>query len=155
MKTRIGWREWLVLPELKIPGIKATIDTGARTSSLHAFFVETTSHQGLEMVRFGVHPLQFREDVQCICWAPLKERRLVTDSGGHSEERLVIESPIRLGGLEHRIELTLTNRDSMKFRMLLGRSALQALGAVVDPCHSYLLGKSLKKAYFNPRESNL
>lgn len=152
MKTRIGWREWLILPELNISGIKAKIDTGARTSSLHAFFVETSWHQDVEMVRFGVHPLQYRDDVECLCRVPLKERRRVTDSGGHSEERLVIESPIRLGGLEHRIELTLTNRDSMKFRMLLGRSALQALDVVVDPCHSYLLGRSLKKACLNPKE---
>jgi len=114
---------------------------------LHAFFVETSSAQGVEIVRFGVHPLQYRNDVACLCQAPLKERRIVTDSGGHREERLVIESCIRLGGLERSIELTLTNRDSMKFRMLLGRSALQTLEAVVDPRHSYLTGKSLKKEY--------
>lgn len=153
MEICLGWREWLVLPELKIPGIKAKIDTGARTSSLHAFWVETTNDQGVEIVRFGVHPLQYRKDVECLCWAPIKERRLVTDSGGHREERLVIESSIRLGGLECSIDLTLTNRDSMKFRMLLGRSAVQTLNAVVDPRHSYLLGKSLKSAYFNKGNS--
>jgi len=147
MNTSIGWREWISLPELQVPGIKAKIDTGARTSALHAFFVEPFRKDGVAMVRFGVHPLRKREDLELICTAPVKERRLVTDSGGHKEERFVIETLIKLGLHLCPIEITLTNRDSMKFRMLLGRSALQKLEFLVDSKHSYLIGKSLRKAY--------
>ncbi len=150
MISCIGWRERLSLPELQIPGIKAKIDTGARTSALHAFFVEPYQEDGLDMVRFGVHPLQRRGDIERICTAPVKEMRRVTDSGGHEEERYVIETAIQLGGYLRTIEMTLANRDNMKFRMLLGRSALQNLGLAVDSKCSYLLGKSLKKKYLPP-----
>lgn len=143
----IGWREWLALPELDLPGIKAKVDTGARTSALHAYFVEPYTEGGREFVRFGVHPLPRRNRIERICRAPVKECRLVTDSGGHREERYVIETLIGLGELRARIELTLTNRDTMKFRMLLGRSALQQLGLLVDPGRSYLLGPSLRRRY--------
>lgn len=143
----IGWREWLALPELEIPGVKAKIDTGARTSALHAFYVEPYRAGDIEMVRFGVHPLQKRDDIELCCTAPVLEKRLVADSGGHSEERYVIETLIQLGPLSQRIEMTLTNRDTMKFRMLLGRSALQKLGLPVDANKSYQLGKSLVSAY--------
>ncbi len=152
MSPSLGWREWLSMPELKIPGIKAKIDTGARTSALHTFFVEPYLEDGVEMLRFGVHPLQGREDIELICRAPVKERRQVTDSGGHREERFVIETLIRLGDHSKRIEMTLTNRDTMKFRMLLGRSALQKLGLPVDSSRSYLLGKSLQKEYLSLKE---
>ena len=153
----LGWREWLSLPELGIPGIKAKIDTGARTSALHAYFVEPYREAGREMVRFGVHPLPRREDIALICTAPIKERRQVTDSGGHREERFVIESEIRLGDRAYRIEMTLTNRDSMKFRMLLGRSALQTIGLPIDAGRSYLVGKSLRKRYdsYSRKEQSL
>lgn len=152
MTTCLGWREWLALPDLDIPGIKAKIDTGARTSALHAYFVEPYRENGVAMVRFGVHPLQGRDDIARICRAQVKQRRQVTDSGGHSEERYVIETRVRLGGIERCIEMTLTNRDTMKFRMLLGRSALQELGLLVDSSRSYLIGRSLKQAYFPPKE---
>lgn len=152
MNPRLGWREWLSLPELNIPGIKAKIDTGARTSSLHAYFVEPYHEGGIEMVRFGVHPLQGREDIEVICASPVKERRQVTDSGGHREERFVIETTILLGAQRKKIEMTLTNRDTMKFRMLLGRRALQDLGLLVDSSRSYLIGKSLKEKYISTGE---
>ena len=155
MNTAIGWREWLSLPELQIPGIKAKVDTGARTSALHAFFVEPFQKDGVEMVRFGVHPLRKHEEIELICTAQVKERRLVTDSGGHTEERFVIETPIKLGPHLCTIEITLTNRDTMKFRMLLGRSALQKLDFLVDSSHSYLIGKSLRKEYFPKKELSL
>lgn len=153
MNQNIGWREWLSLPELGIPGIKAKVDTGARTSSLHAYFVEPYHEGEIEMVRFGVHPLQGREDIELICTSPVKECREVSDSGGHREERFVIETSIQLGSHLRKIELTLTNRDSMKFRMLLGRRALQDLGLLVDSDRSYLIGKSLKKSYQIPKEN--
>jgi hypothetical protein len=107
---------------------------------------------GIAMVRFGVHPLRKREDIELICTAPVKERRLVTDSGGHREQRFVIETLVKLGKHLCPIEITLTNRDTMKFRMLLGRSALQELGFLVDSSHSYLIGKSLRKAYIPQKD---
>jgi len=154
-QTIIGWREWLALPDIGLPGIKAKVDTGARTSALHAYFVEPFQENGRALVRFGVHPLPRRSSVNRICQAPVKECRLVTDSGGHREERYVIETTIRLGALSFVTEVTLTNRDTMKFRMLLGRSALQQIGAMVDPVRSYLLGPSLRRVYVDKQEGAL
>jgi hypothetical protein len=148
----IGWREWLALPDIGLPGIKAKVDTGARTSALHAYFVEPFQQDGQALVRFGVHPLPRRSSVSRTCQAPVKACRLVTDSGGHREERYVIETTIRLGALSFVTEMTLTNRDTMKFRMLLGRSALQQIGALVDPVRSYLLGPSLRRTYVVKQE---
>jgi hypothetical protein len=141
----IGWREWLALPELGIPAIKAKIDTGARTSALHAYFVEPFVRDGCAWVRFGVHPLPRRQSLELVCEAPVKDRRLVSDSGGHKEWRYVIETQLALAGHRQRIELTLTNRDTMLFRMLLGRTALQ--GLLVDPQSSCLTGRELRRTY--------
>ncbi len=141
--TIIGWREWLALPELLIPAIKAKVDTGARTSALHAYFVEPFARDGVQMVRFGVHPLQKRLDLEIICEAPVKDYRSVSDSGGHKEMRYVIETTMQLGTLSRTIEMTLTNRDNMKFRMLLGRTALA--GMQVAPDKSYLIGRKSHK----------
>ena len=135
----LGWREWLALPELNIPAIKAKVDTGARTSALHAFFVEPFEKNGLQMVRFGVHPLQKRLDLEIICEAEVKDFRSVSDSGGHREMRYVIETVVQLGALSKKIEMTLTNRDNMKFRMLLGRTAMNGLQVLPDK--SYLTGR--------------
>jgi hypothetical protein len=139
----IGWREWLALPELHVPYIKAKIDTGARTSALHAFFVEPFIKDDQQMVRFGVHPLQKRLDVEIFCEAPVKDFREVSDSGGHREMRYVIETEILLGEYSRRIEMTLTNRDNMKFRMLLGRTAMEGLQVIPD--QSYLTGRKRHK----------
>ena len=139
----IGWREWLALPELQVPAIKAKIDTGARTSALHAFFVEPFTKEGRQMVRFGVHPLQKRLDVEIFCEAPVKDFREVSDSGGHREMRYVIETTILIGDLPRQIEMTLTNRDNMKFRMLLGRTAMEGLQVIPD--QSYLKGRKRHK----------
>jgi len=135
----LGWREWLSLPELRIPAIKAKIDTGARTSALHAFFVEPFKQNGIEMVRFGVHPLQKRQDLEVVCLAKVVDFRSVSDSGGHREMRYVIETDVAIGTITKRIEITLTNRDNMKFRMLLGRTAMS--GITVAPEKSYLTGR--------------
>ncbi|MDT8375392.1 MAG: RimK/LysX family protein [Mariprofundaceae bacterium] len=139
-KILLGWREWLALPELGIEQIKAKVDTGARTSALHTFELETFSEGGIARVRFSIHPDQHDLSIVRECVAELVDERNVTDSGGHHELRPVILTPIYLGGITKNIEITLTNRESMKFRMLLGRTAMCG-SFTVDPERSYLLGK--------------
>jgi len=150
LRPCIGWREWLALPELGIPAIKVKVDTGARTSALHAYFVETFRRDHANWVRFTVHPLRRRGDLVVTCAARLLDQRVVRDSGGHPERRYVIETPLRLGDLEWRAELTLTARDRMLFRMLLGRTALSDR-FLVDPHASYLASTRPALAALYPR----
>lgn len=136
----VGWREWLALPELGLLAIKAKIDTGAKTSALHAFQVDPFKRSGQDFVRFQMHPLQNNSELVVNCEAMLLDQRQVTDSGGHQEMRYVIETRMLLGDLERPIQLTLTNRDSMRFRMLLGRQAMEK-HIIVDPAASYICGR--------------
>jgi hypothetical protein len=135
----VGWREWVALPELGIRRLKAKVDTGARTSALHAFYVQRFHQDGRDLVRFRIHPRQRSDRQQLECVAAVADERAVTDSGGHTERRLVIHTPILMGQRKWDIEVTLTDRDSMQFRMLLGRSAMRD-GVLVDPAQSYLCG---------------
>lgn len=141
MKKILGWREWVILPELELPPIKAKVDTGARSSCLHAFNIATFDRDGNPWARFGIHPHQHDLQTEIYCEAPISDARPVTDSGGHTETRIVITSRLKLGNWNDLVEITLTNRDSMRFRMLLGRTTLIKGGFSVDPAESYLLGK--------------
>ena len=136
----VGWREWVLLPELGLPVVKAKIDTGARTSCLHAFSVEPFNKDGKEWVRFGIHPYQDDTETEVYSEAEVIDKRVVTDSGGHKEERYVISTDIMLVNQRWPIEITLTNRDNMLFRMLLGRTAMKQK-IIVNPSESFLLGE--------------
>ena len=142
----IGWREWLCLPAIGVDGIKAKIDTGARTSCLHTNDHEEFARGGCRWVRFHLHPLRRRPDIELSCESPIIDYREVKDSGGHGELRPFIRTTARIGDYEWEIDLSLTDREGMKFRMLLGREALSD-HFVINPSASYVLGKSLAHEY--------
>lgn len=136
----IGWREWLALPELGIGAVKAKVDSGARSSALHAFDIEFFQRGDQRMVRFQVHPWQ-RNTVETVAAeAPLAGERLVRNSGGIETLRPVIVTQLELLGERWPIELTLTARDLMGFRMLLGREGVRRR-FLIDAARSYLAGK--------------
>ena len=151
-KPALGWREWLGFPDLGIPQIKAKVDTGARTSCLHAFYVKPFDREGASWVRFGIHPRQDDTSEEIHCEAPIKDRRKVRDSGGHEEYRYVIETMVSIGKDRHLAEVTLTDRDSMKFRVLLGRTAFRGK-YLVDAGRSYLQGKRKRRPKVAPQVS--
>ncbi|MCA1935250.1 MAG: 30S ribosomal protein S6--L-glutamate ligase [Asticcacaulis sp.] len=128
-----GWEEWVGLPDLALPAIKAKVDTGARTSALHAVDIEVFGTPERPRVRFVVNPVPGRYDIEVACSADLKDQREITSSNGETEWRYVIETHISIDGVNHPIEVSLTNRANMAYRMLIGRQALESLGALVDP----------------------
>jgi len=136
-KRIVGWREAISIPSLGVEEIIAKVDTGARTSAIHAFFVEPfTGADGKEWVRFGLHPIRKEQQPEITVEAPVKDRRQVSDSGGHTEERYVIETELHVGDEKVVAEVTLTDRESMAYRMLLGRTALRG-HFIVDSDLSY------------------
>ena len=141
----IGWCEWVQFPLLGLPCIKAKIDTGARTSALHAESIETFRRKSRLWVRFTIKPLPFAKQLVTTCEAPLVDRRLVKDSGGKAEKRFVIETLVHIGGVARLIEVTLTNRENMMFRMLLGRTAINKFHYHVAPSQNCLMGKIKKE----------
>lgn len=140
----VGWREWVSLPDLSIARIKAKIDTGARTSALHAFALQPFTENGQAKIHFDIHPFQHNITDVIRCTADVVDKRLVTDSGGHEEERYVIATPITIAGQTWPIEITLTERENMLFRMLLGRSALRKR-FIVNPARSFVTTRVPKK----------
>ena len=142
-KSCCGWREWVTLPALGIDKIKAKVDTGARTSALHAWHIQEIERDGAPWARFCVHPTQRTMVGEIWCEAPIIDHREVRNSGGRAEHRYVVETELQLGQEIWPIELTLTSRDDMGFRMLLGRTAIREK-LLVDPGRSYLLGKKPK-----------
>ena len=136
----LGWREWVSLPDLELDWIKAKVDTGAKTSCLHAFSIKEFTVDDKKWIRFGIHPRQKDTETELLCEAEVIDERMVSDSGGHKEKRYVISTDIMLANQRWPIEITLTNRDNMRFRMLLGRTAMEHK-IIVDPGESFLLGK--------------
>jgi len=136
---KIGWREWVALPDLRVKAIKAKIDTGARTSALHAYRIEPFRRAGALWLRFQLHPIQRSEAMKVACEARAVDERAVRNSGGGVERRYIIRTLLQIGEQAWPIELALANRDQMGFRMLLGRTALEGR-ALIEPGRSYLLG---------------
>jgi len=151
----LGWREWVAMPDIGLPAIKAKLDTGARTSALHAFDIEPGDDgSGRRVVHFSTRPMQRNESLVVRCCAELVDQRRVTDSGGHRADRYVVRTTLVLGELHRPIELTLTDRADMLFRMLIGRTALVPDQAVV-PARSFLLGRmNARQAYALSPSSN-
>ncbi len=143
--TLTGWREWVSLPDLGVDWIKAKIDTGARTSSLHAFDIQEFTRDDEAWVRFRVKPWQDSQEDAVVVESPVHDRRAVRSSSGHAQERFVVQLMIRLVDREVLAEVTLSNRDEMGFRMLIGREALRQ-GYVVDPARSFLGGRAPREA---------
>jgi hypothetical protein len=141
--TLTGWREWVSLPDAGVDWIKAKIDTGARTSSLHAFDIVEFDREGENWVRFRVNPWQDTNADATFVECPIHDRREIRSSSGHAQQRLVVLLAIRLVDRLFVAEVTLSNRDEMGFRMLIGREALRR-GFIVDPARSFLGGRAPK-----------
>ena len=156
-KIILGSEEWCSFPELGIPTIKARVDSGAKTSALHAINIAPFKNEGNNWVRFDINPIQNNVKTVIHCEAPLVDKRVVKSSSGFREERYVIQTNLEIGNSNWLIEMTLTNRDSMGFRMLLGREAMSGR-VLVDPEQQYLLGQptndSLKEVYKNSEKAS-
>lgn len=144
-RKTIGWREWVSMPDLGVTEVKAKVDTGADNSSLHAFNIKRFNHNGVELVRFEIHPRQRKRKPSIECVTPLASERMVKNPGGRSELRPVIRTRLIVAGTELEALVNLTTRDEMTFRMLLGRRTVRK-HFVVDPGHSYLGERPGRKA---------
>jgi hypothetical protein len=140
----VGWREWVALPDLGIGHVKAKVDTGARSSALHAHHQVEFVRDGTDWVRFAVHPWQRTASDEVVVELPVHDRRVVRSSSGHRAERLTVVTGLVVAGRRVEAEITLTRRDEMGFRLLVGRQALRG-GFVVDAARSYLGGRPSKE----------
>lgn len=138
--TPVGWREWVTLPDIAVPWIKAKLDTGARSSAIHAFDLVESHRDGQLWVQYAVHPWQGSDADPVTVESPVIDHREVRSSSGHSEERLVVPTRVTLAGRTITVQMTLSRRDEMGFRMLLGREALRQ-GFWIDPSRSYTAGR--------------
>ncbi len=138
--TVAGWREWVSLPGARVPWIKAKLDTGARSSAIHAFDLDEVDRDGEAWVRFSIHPWQKSDADSVEVLARVIDRREVRSSNGQTEDRYAVEMDVTLVGRTVTTEMTLSNRDEMGFRMLIGREAL-AQGFLVDSAQSYVGGR--------------
>lgn len=136
----MGWREWVSLPGVGVEWIKAKLDTGARSSAIHAFDLQEFQRDGVLWVRFSVHPWQRSDDDAVVCELPVHDRRTVRSSSGHAEDRYAVLMDVRLLDRTVTSEMTLSRRDQMGFRMLVGRESLRQ-GFMVDPARSYVGGR--------------
>jgi len=136
-KMKLGWSEWCSLPELGLPAVKVKVDTGAKTSALHAFNMEPFKKGEKEYIRFDIHPIQRNKKITVSCEAELVDKRHVKSSSGKKEKRHVIHTPVKIGRKTWEIQITLTNRDSMGFRMLLGREAMNGR-ILINPSEAFL-----------------
>lgn len=156
-KIILGSEEWCSFPELGIPIIKARVDSGAKTSALHAINIAPFKKESQNWVKFDINPIQNNVKTVIHCEAPLVDKRIVKSSSGFREERYVIQTNLEIGDSNWVIEMTLTNRDSMGFRMLLGREAMSGR-VLVDPEQQYLLGQPtsdrLKEVYKNSEKAS-
>lgn len=139
-KIVIGWQEIVSLPQIGIAAIDAKIDTGAKTSSLHAENIQFFTKDGKEYVRFDVHPIRKHKEITIKCQAPLTEKRNVKSSSGYKESRPMIKAKMNIGDYSFEIDLNLTKRDYMQSRMLLGRDAMKG-NVIIDTEYKYLHGK--------------
>ena len=140
MPNTVGWCEWVRLPELGIERLECKVDTGAKNSALHAFEVEPFQKDGQDWVRFSIHIDNDDLSKVKVCEAKVQDIRTVTDSSGNSAERFFIETALEIGDFRLQIPVSLTSRDTMAFKMLLGRTALRKAGLIVDSAESYLQG---------------
>ena len=141
--VELGWREWISLADLGDVKLLAKVDTGAKTCALHAFYVDPFDKDGENWVRFGLHPSRKSSKKEIHCVARINDHRPVRDSSGNEELRYVIETPITVGTIVFACEMTLTNRDSMRYRFLLGRNAIRGR-YIVNPARSCILGKPME-----------
>lgn len=150
-KTVIGWEEWVAIPALGLPAIKVKVDTGAKSSALHAYNIRARTENGQNIVTFKIHPLQRNTKLAIQCTAPLVDEREVISSNGESETRYVIRVPLVFPDRCVETDITLTSRHKMAFRMLLGRDSLRDCKFIVDPAKAYVLGKvaTPKKLYLS------
>lgn len=149
-KIIVGWQEWCSLPKLHVPAIKVKIDTGAKTSALHAWDIHPFHRHGELFVHFILHPIQRNIRITQICSAKVIDERIIMNSGGQKEKRYIINTPIVLGDTTWNIEVSLTNRDALSFRMILGRDALKNY-LIIDTakklCHGKLTTKEARTLY--------
>ena len=146
-----GWREWISLPEIGVSWVKAKLDTGARTSAIHAWDIEEFDRDGRTWASFELHPWQ-RSDLDAVrVELPVLDQRTIRSSTGHEEQRIVVSTTVRVAGHDLECELTLTNRDEMGFRMLVGREAMRGK-LLVDPGRSYIGGKPPRRDRRRNRE---